>query len=150
MKISKTKSLVRPNKCRFPVNAIEKSHFLHSEVISGEKGNEALDAISQVKCHESRNKSFSMKIVSDINQEIIEDAEFGSEPEKEKQTRFRNNTLTVDYELIPDYKIPANANRLKNSAQKKPNTDSSETKTLNENPLISVMGDNDDSDRREI
>ncbi|GBN12481.1 hypothetical protein AVEN_135988-1 [Araneus ventricosus] len=70
MKISKIKSLVKPNKNNVSVNAIEKSHSLHSKVISEGKGNEALDTISQVKCQESGNKAFSIKTVSDINQEI--------------------------------------------------------------------------------
>ncbi|GBN13598.1 hypothetical protein AVEN_260749-1 [Araneus ventricosus] len=103
---SVTKISKRPNKYRFPVNAIEKSHFLHSEVILEEKGNEALDIISLVKCQESGNKAFSIKTVSDINQEIVEDVEFGSETEKENQTSFRENKLTEEDELISDYEIP--------------------------------------------
>ncbi|GBN24106.1 hypothetical protein AVEN_4061-1 [Araneus ventricosus] len=100
---SVTKISKRQNKYRFSVNAIEKSHFLHSEVISEEKGNEALDTISLVKCQESGNKAFSIKTISDINQEIIEDVEFGSETEKENQTSFRENKLTEEDELISDY-----------------------------------------------
>ncbi|GBM14210.1 hypothetical protein AVEN_167297-1 [Araneus ventricosus] len=111
MKVCKTKILVRSNKYRFSVNPIEKSNFLHSEVISEEKGNEALNTISQVKCQESGNKAFSMKTVSDINQEIIEDVEFGSEPEKVNQTTFRENKLTEEDELISDYEILVSANR---------------------------------------
>ncbi|GBM02991.1 hypothetical protein AVEN_14506-1 [Araneus ventricosus] len=145
VKISKTKSLVRPNKNNVSVNAIEKSHFLQSEVISEENGNEALDTISQVKCQESGNKAFSIKTVSDVNQEIIEDAEFGSEPELENQTSFRENKLTEEDELISDYEIPVSADRLNDNAQKKSNTDSSETEISYESHWSSVNIENDES-----
>ncbi|GBN09984.1 hypothetical protein AVEN_269273-1 [Araneus ventricosus] len=137
---SVTKISKRPSKYCFSVKAIEKPHVLHSEVISEEKGNEALDTISLVKCQESGNKAFTINNVSDINQEIIEDVEFGSEPEKENQTSFRENKLTEEDELISDYEIPVSANRLNDSAQKKSNTDSYGTEISYESHLSSVIG----------
>ncbi|GBM54061.1 hypothetical protein AVEN_220619-1 [Araneus ventricosus] len=59
------------------------------------------------------SNDWTIKAVSDISQEINEDAEFGSEPEKENQTSFRESALTAEDELIPDYEIPVSANRLK-------------------------------------
>ncbi|GBN01093.1 hypothetical protein AVEN_198805-1 [Araneus ventricosus] len=73
MKISKTKNLVRPNKYRFSANAIEKSQFLQTEVISEVRGNGALDTISQVKCQESGNKVLSIKTESDVDKDFLED-----------------------------------------------------------------------------
>ncbi|GBO07144.1 hypothetical protein AVEN_77256-1 [Araneus ventricosus] len=84
-------------------------------------------------------KSFQKK------REIIEDAEFGSEPEKEHQTSFRENKLTEKDELISDYEIPVSANRLNDSAQKKSNTDSSETEISYKSHLSSVNTENDES-----
>ncbi|GBM01880.1 hypothetical protein AVEN_218998-1 [Araneus ventricosus] len=84
MKISETKSLVRPNKNNVSVNAIKKSHFLQPEVIS-EVDDETLYSISQVNCQESECKDFSIKSESDINEEFLEDADFGSEPEHENK-----------------------------------------------------------------
>ncbi|GBM21280.1 hypothetical protein AVEN_149866-1 [Araneus ventricosus] len=144
MKIYKTKSLVRPNKYNFSVNAIEKSHFWHSGVISEEKANEDLDTNSQVKCQESGSKVFSMRLESDINQEFLEDAKFGSKHEKGNQASFRGDALTVEEELIPDYEIPVSANKLKDRAKKKSNTDSSETEKSYESQS-SVNRENDDS-----
>ncbi|GBM00606.1 hypothetical protein AVEN_77402-1 [Araneus ventricosus] len=85
MKISKTKSLVRPKKSNVSVNAIEESHFLQPEVIS-EVDDETLDSISQVNCQESECKDFSIKSESDMNKKFLEDADFGSEPEQENKT----------------------------------------------------------------
>ncbi|GBN06169.1 hypothetical protein AVEN_125797-1 [Araneus ventricosus] len=85
MKISKTKSLVRPKKNNVSANAIEESHFLQSEVIS-EVDDETLDSISQVNCQESECKDFSIKSEFDTNMEFLVDADFGSEPEQESLT----------------------------------------------------------------
>ncbi|GBN20796.1 hypothetical protein AVEN_1477-1 [Araneus ventricosus] len=87
-------------------NSIE-SPFLKHEEISEVRGNEALDTISQVKCQECGCKAFSIKNVSDINREILEDTYFCSEPEQENERSFReaDNTIIVEVELIPDYEI---------------------------------------------
>ncbi|GBM64320.1 hypothetical protein AVEN_25933-1 [Araneus ventricosus] len=142
---SVTKISKRPDNYRFSVNAIERSHFLHSEVISEENGNETLDTISQVKCQKSGNKAFSIKTVSDVNQEIIEDVEFGSESEKENQTSFRENKLTEEDELNSGYEILVSANRLNDSAQKEFHRASSETEISYESHLSSVNRENDES-----
>ncbi|GBO04159.1 hypothetical protein AVEN_184329-1 [Araneus ventricosus] len=141
---SVTKISKRPNKYSFFCKCDWRSHFLHSEVISEEKGNETLDTILQVKCQESGNKAFSIKTISDMNQEIIKDAEFGSEPEKERQTSFRENKLTEEDELISDCEIPVSANRLNDSAQKKSNIDSTETEISYKSHLSSVNTENDE------
>ncbi|GBM57557.1 hypothetical protein AVEN_97666-1 [Araneus ventricosus] len=80
-----------------------------------------------------------------MNQEIIEDVEFGSEHEKENQTSFRGNKLTEEDGLISDYEIPVSANRLNDSAQKKSNTDSYGTEISYESHLCSVNRENDES-----
>ncbi|GBO16084.1 hypothetical protein AVEN_15236-1 [Araneus ventricosus] len=144
MKISKTKSLVRRNKYSSSVNAIEKSHFWNS-VISEEKGNEALDSILQANFQESGNKVLSIKTEFDVDKKFLEDVEFGSETEEESQTSFRENTLTVEDELIPDYEIPVSANRLNSSAQKKLNINSVYKEISNESQLFSVNRKNDES-----
>ncbi|GBN23077.1 hypothetical protein AVEN_43470-1 [Araneus ventricosus] len=93
----------------------------------------------------SGNKAFSIKTVSDINQEIIEDVEFGSETEKENQKSFRENKVTKEDEKISDYETPVSANRLNDSAQKKSNTDSYGTEISYESHLSSVNRENDES-----
>ncbi|GBN48967.1 hypothetical protein AVEN_107651-1 [Araneus ventricosus] len=125
----------------------EESHFLHSEVISEEKGNEALDTILQANCQESGNKVLSIKTEPDVDQEFLEDADFGSVPEQENERSFREvgNRIIEKAELISDDKIPVSANRLNDSAQKKPNIDSSETEISYKSHFSSVNRGNDES-----
>ncbi|GBM40547.1 hypothetical protein AVEN_202175-1 [Araneus ventricosus] len=140
-KIKETKIFERPNKNNVSVNAIEKSHFSHSEVNSDVKFNEALDTILKTNCHESGNKVLSIKTAS-YNQKFVEKADYGSEPEEENERNFRKvyNAIIVMEELIRDYVIPVIANRLNDSSQKEPNIDSSETEMSNESHSSSMNG----------
>ncbi|GBN72345.1 hypothetical protein AVEN_270942-1 [Araneus ventricosus] len=137
--LMKAKGLER-QKNNVSVNAIERSHFLRSEFISEEKGNEALNTILQANCQESGNKVLSIKTASDINQKFLEDADFRYEPEQENERSFRemNNAIISREKLIPDYEIPVSVNILNESAQKEPNIDSSETEISNQSHLSSV------------
>ncbi|GBN38669.1 hypothetical protein AVEN_211267-1 [Araneus ventricosus] len=97
IKVSKTKGLVRPNQNKnASVSSKEESQFFQPEVISEEKSIEALDTVLQANCQEVGNKVLSLKTTSNINQESLEDAESGSEPEQENERRFRE----VDNEII--------------------------------------------------
>ncbi|GBM51239.1 hypothetical protein AVEN_73850-1 [Araneus ventricosus] len=123
IKFSKTKGLVGQNKNQVPISSNEESKFLQPEVISKVRGNESLNNILRADCQELGSEAFSMKAITDMNQEIFEDADFGSEPEQENDRSFRevDNKIIEKDELISDYQIPVSANRLNGRAQKKSN-----------------------------